>query len=75
MINSLARCCYEMSASGSRREPGTKRLPLEFGHFREQKPTVRPGELGLLGVGRGSPGPKGLKNLAQDLPLGFWFSP
>jgi hypothetical protein len=27
---------------------------LEFGHFREQKPTARPKELGLLGVERGS---------------------
>jgi hypothetical protein len=45
---------------------------VEFGHFREQKPTARPEELGLLGVERGSPGPKGpapkgLKNLAQRL--------
>jgi hypothetical protein len=49
---------------------------LEFGHFREQKPTARPEELGLLGVERGSPGPKGpapkgLKNLAQGLPWVF----
>jgi len=49
---------------------------LEFGHFKEQKPTARPEELGLLGVERGSPGPKGpapkgLKNLAQGLPWVF----
>jgi hypothetical protein len=50
-------------------------VPLQFGHFRDQKPTARSKELGLLGVERGSPGPKGpapkgLKNLAQGLAQG-----
>jgi hypothetical protein len=54
-------------------------VPLEFGHFRDQKPTARPKELGLLGVERGSPGPKGpapkgLKNLAHGLPCVFGLS-
>jgi len=36
--------------------------------FYRAKLTDDPGELGLLGVERDSPGPKGLKNLAQGLP-------
>jgi len=34
-----------------------------------------PGELGLLGVERDFPGPKGLKNLAQGLPWVFGLMP
>jgi hypothetical protein len=56
--------CYldEVNRKKKTRRPS---LCLEFGHFREQEPTARLGELGLLGTERGSPGPKGLKNLAQ----------
>jgi len=53
---------------------------LEFGHFREQNSRHDPGELGLLGVERDSPGPKGpapkgLKNSAQGLPWVFGLMP
>ena len=48
---------------------------LEFGQFREKNSRHEPGELGLLGVERDSPGPKGLKNLAQGLPWVFCLMP
>ena len=41
----------------------------------EQNSRHDPGELGLLGVERDSPGPKGLKNLGQDLPWVFCLMP
>jgi hypothetical protein len=44
---------------------------LEFETFREQNSRPDPGELGLLGVERDFPGPKGLKNLAQRVYPGF----
>jgi len=56
---------------------------LEFGHFREQKPTARPEELGLLGVERGPPGAEGIcpdegaeeLSPAQGLPWAFSIRP
>ena len=53
------------SGQNNRLEAGA--WTLEFGHFGELR-RPRDQELGFLGVERGSGGPKGQENLAQDLP-------